>query len=525
MMSRARWLVLVIGGIGVYSLAGWWIRSPGYMDADYYTATASEMVQGNGLRESFLWNYLDDPVGLPHPSHLYWMPLTSFLAAAGMEAFEGGFRGAQFPFILLAGALPAVTAALSLRIVRRPGLAWLAGCLAAFSGFFLPYFVTTDSFIVFAYTGTAALWLTAESSTRKSVGLWLACGAVVGLCHLARADGVLLLVPALLAAIKSPGRRIIGLAGLLLGYVGVMGGWWARNLAVTGSVIAPGLGRTLWLTRYDELFAYPGSLLTPSHFWSNGLGSILGDRLWALGENLKTLLAVDGSVFLLPFMLLGAWQMRKHPLVRVAGLYLVLLLLVMSVVFPFAGARGGTFHSTAALMPLLWTLAPVGLEAAVAWGAQVRGWRAEQAQRLFAGTVVFLAATLTVGLYVPKVIGSRPDLPRWDASRRSYAEAARELALLDGDPGVVAVNNPPGFFLASGLPSVAIPDGDPNTLHRAVEDFGVGWVILDANHPAGLASLYANPDSVAWLELGASFEDEQGRPIYWLRVVPPSGDG
>jgi hypothetical protein len=84
----------------------------------------------------------------------------------------------------------------------------------------------------------------------------------------------------------------------------------------------------------------------------------------------------------------------------------------------------------------------------------------------------------------------------------------------------VAVNNPrilPGLRASS----VAISDGDPNTLHRR-RGFRAGWVILDANH-LGRARFYANPDSRR-LELG-TFYDEQGRPIYWLRVVPPSGDG
>jgi len=524
-MSRVRWLALAVGGVVVYGLAAVWVRSPGYMDADYYAANATEIVRGHGLRESFLWNYLDNPTGLPHPSHLYWMPLTSIVAAAGMALWGEGFRGAQLLFVLLAAALPAATAALSLRTVRRPAFAWLSGCLALFPGFFLPYFVTTDSFILFAYTGGLALWLTAEASARPSGGLWLAAGAAIGLSHLARADGVLLLVPALMAALGAERPRGRALGALFLGYLVVMAGWWARNIAATGALLAPGISRTLWLTRYDELFAYPGSLLTPGHLWSSGLGAILGVRAQALGENLMTLIAVDGLVFLLPLMLTGAWHMRRHPLVRASGVYAGILLVLMSVVFPFPGARGGTFHSSAALLPVLWTLAPVGLEKAVGWAARARRWPAEQATRVFATAAVVLAAALTIGLYVPKVIGPRAALPMWDVSQRAHAEAAERLAALDAHPGIVAINNPPGFHLASGLPAVVIPDGDAATLRAVVDRFGVSWVILDANHPAGLGALYADPESAAWLELGASFRDEQGREIFLLRVVPSGGDG
>ena len=48
---------------------------PGYMDADYYYSVGLQIINGFGLNELVLWNYLDDPAGLPHPSNAYWMPL------------------------------------------------------------------------------------------------------------------------------------------------------------------------------------------------------------------------------------------------------------------------------------------------------------------------------------------------------------------------------------------------------------------------------------------------------------------
>jgi hypothetical protein len=89
----------------------------------------------------------------------------------------------------------------------------------------------------------------------------------------------------------------------------------------------------------------------------------------------------------------------------------------------------------------------------------------------------------------------------------------------------VAVNNPPGFYLASGVPAVVIPDGGEAALRAVVNRFEVGWVLLDANHPAELASLYSHPESFGWLELRASFADSEGRVVYLLRVLPASGGG
>jgi hypothetical protein len=187
----------------------------------------------------------------------------------------------------------------------------------------------------------------------------------------------------------------------------------------------------------------------------------------------------------------------------------------MSLVFPFAGARGGMFHSSTALMPLLWALAPAGLEQAVAWGAKKRGWQTERAGRVFAVAAVVLAAALTAGLNLPKVSGGS-----WDDSQRAYAEAARMLQTLDVDPGVVCVNNPPGFHLASGLPAVVIPDGGADALGAVVEAFDVGWVLLDTNHPPALADLYARPDFLPWLEWRATVQDALGHPLYLLQVNP-----
>jgi hypothetical protein len=111
----------------------------------------------------------------------------------------------------------------------------------------------------------------------------------------------------------------------------------------------------------------------------------------------------------------------------------------------------------------------------------------------------------------------------WDASQRTYLEAARMLQTIDADPGVVCVNNPPGFHLASGLPAVVIPNGDVDSLGAVVEAFGAGWVLLDANHPPELADLYARPDSLPWLDWRATLEDVQGRPLYLLQVTPAGG--
>jgi hypothetical protein len=95
-MTRWQWVGLAALGILAAGTMAVFVRAPGYMDAEYYYASAVELSEGRGFQEPFVWNYLDDAAALPHPSHLYWMPLPSILAAAGMNAI-GGFRAAQLP--------------------------------------------------------------------------------------------------------------------------------------------------------------------------------------------------------------------------------------------------------------------------------------------------------------------------------------------------------------------------------------------------------------------------------------------
>lgn len=514
-----RWIIsLLTIGLVVNLFAAYWVRSPGYMDAEYYYTTAQRLVDGAGFTEPFLWNYLDYPIGLPHPSHLYWMPLTTIVSAGPMVLFGKSFRAAQLPFLMLAAALPAMTALLALKLHGNQRWAWRSGLIASLPGFFLPYLVTTDTFILYALIGGAALWVMADAAQNQSASRWLVAGLLIGLGHLTRADGFLLLVPAMIALLwieQGKGRAFIF---LMIGYLLPTVPWFARNLIVTGSVLPPGNGRVLWLLSYDELFSYPADILTPARWLSSGFLSIFKARFQALGINIQRLIGENGIVFLGPFMALGAHRLWKQPLVRLATIYLVLLLGVMSFIFPYAGSYGGFFHSSAALMPILFVLAPVGLDTAIAWGAKKRGWNLREAEVIFGAGTVALVGILTVGLVWTRVIGPTPSEPRWAYSLRTYQEVGELLCQLEESPGVVAINNPPGFYLATSMESVVIPNGPIETLRQVVERYSVDWVVLDANRPVDLAALYNAPETVPWLELADTLQDSQGRDIYLLKV-------
>jgi hypothetical protein len=513
MTERRRLLALYAIGLLVYGAAALRVESPGYMDADYYYATALQLIDGQGLTEPFLWNYLDDPTGLPHISHLYWMPLPSMIAAGTMLLGDSVFRTAQLPFILLAAVLPPLSATYSHRLTRDARLAWMAGLFAAFPGFFLPFLVTIDSFAVFAIVGSASLWLMGRSVREPTIARWFISGLLIGIGALARADGLLLLSVGLLAVFWSSQRRISGSLALGLGVLAVMGPWWARNLAETGALLNPGSQRLLWMLEYDDLFAFPASDLTFARWWEAGLLAAAQARLAALSTNVQRLTAEGGMIFLAPFMLVGAIRKWRHPFVRLGIVYLGGLFVIMTLIFPYVGPRGALFHSMSAVMPMLWALAPLGIRTGVFWLGAKRNWDRRQAWQVFGTSAVVLAVLLTIGLYATRFFGEGD---AWNASAQTYIAAAASIA--DGPESIVAVNNPPGFFAHSQISAVVIPSGTEQTFRKVVGSFDVGWVVLEANHPPSLNSLYADPNSATWLTLVETIQAPGGQQVHIFRV-------
>jgi hypothetical protein len=508
-MTRRDDLMLFAAGLLALLVVAYFQHAPGYMDADYYLLNGQQLAAGRGLNEPVIWNYLDDPQELPHPSHAYWMPLPSFVAAAGAVLFGGGFAGGRVFFILLAAAVPPLAAWLALALTGSRGQARLAGWLAVFSGFYLAYLPTTDSFGLGMLLGAGFFFLLTREqlSGRAAFGL----GALAGLLHLARAEGLLWLALALAFSWRRERRAALA---TLSGYALVMGPWLLRNLLAFGSLLAPGAGRTLWLTSYDELFTFPASQLDAAHWLASGWGAIIGSRLSALGQNLASALVVEGFVFLAPLAIWGAWKLRSRIEVRAATAAWLALLFAMSIAFPFSGARGGFFHAAAALQPMVWALAAAGLGALVEWGGRVRNWQSTRAGHIFSAGALLLALGLSIYAVNVRVIGADAPQPVWNASAERYAGLAdrlRELGI--GADSIVMVNNPPGFVLASGNPAIVIPNGGVSESLRAGQQFGAAVLLLEANHPAGWDEIYAQPHMLGSLRLVETYE---GTHVFFL---------
>ena len=151
-------------------------------------------------------------------------------------------------------------------------------------------------------------------------------------------------------------------------------------------------------------------------------------------------------------------------------------------------------------------LALLGAEQVVTGYAARRRFESPRRMLLFVLSVlIFSVITLTGMLYYQRVFGADLKQPRWETSEAHYREISRFLDESGaGAKEVVMVNNPPGFWLASGRPAIVIPYGNERTLIAAALRYRARYVILETNNPRQLSDLYHNRVSPLELKYMAS---------------------
>jgi hypothetical protein len=529
------------------------VRQPGYMDAAYSYDIALNLARGQGFVEPFLWNYLDNPAGLPHPSHLYWMPLPTVLAWIGMTLFGQTYQAAQVLFAALSAMLPLVSYWVAVQTTGSRRHGWLAGLLTLFSGFYVLYWGHTDNFTPFTLAGSLSLlaaWQAGRAREKQlgaarpgcpdpgdrdaaragggrglSAGGWaLGAGALAGLAHLSRADGPLLLIAIGIVWGKSPisnlqsptNERKSAIRDFLLvvlGYTLVMLPWFVRNWMVVGAPLPTIGAKTIWLTTYDDLFSY-GRELSLHTYLAWGWGNILRSKLDALWLNIQTALAVFCMIFLAPLVPIGWWRLRRHRLYQLAAWYGALLFLAMTLVFTFPGPRGGLFHSGGALLPFVFTSALVGLDTVIEWAAsRRRGWDAHVAKQVFGAGVVGLALLVTGFLYYRGVVVRT----RGRGEDAAYSHLAEWLET-ESQPGtVVMVGDPPGYWYYGGEPSIVVPNEPVETVLSVADRYGARYLVLDTNRPRPLAALYEGVEIHPRLHLVKTLPGN----MHVFRIQPP----
>ncbi|MDH7474041.1 MAG: glycosyltransferase family 39 protein [Anaerolineae bacterium] len=510
------------------------LRIPGYMDAYYYYVGATSLYRGLGFNDPFIWNYLDNPAGIPHPSHLYWMPLSSVLAYLSFLLCGESFRAAQVPSIILSALFPLIAYALGYQIAHTRRHAVCAALFAVFSGFYMPFWVTTDNFAPFAVFGSLCL-LTAGLGLRDGRRGWFAlAGALASLAHLTRADGLLLLIAVYIAIFAarwrfqpstshpSPSHSLPLASCLLLPascYLLVMTPWFIRNLLTIGAPLSPAGAKTLWLTNYDDLYSF-GKELSWHTYLAWGWGHILQAKLHAAWVNFQRLWAEDLMIFLLPFAAAGAWRLRHRWEFLPALIYAPLLYAAMTLVFTEPGWRGGWFHSSVAFLPFLYAVAMEGLDVLVGWIARLRRiWDVVQARQVFSAGLVVLAVFLSAFLYGQQVLSGQPGVPPWNERDQIYPQLITWLDEHVPPETLVLVNSPPTFYYFSERPCLTVPNGDVETLLAVARRYGGSILILDHNRPDPLAALYTGELSDPGVELLFVLNDDYIGPVKVYRIT------
>lgn len=503
------------------------LTQPGYMDASYSMHIAEQLVRGRGLVEEVLWNYLDNPAGLPHPSNLYWMPLTSFLIVPFYAVFGVSYRVAQIPFIMLASVLPVFAFYLGRKIFERDDYAWAGALFTLFSGFFTIYWVSPDNFAVFALVASGCLYLIGRSVETKSTRIALFAGIFIGLSHLTRADGLLLLgiAPLLVLIHRVTWRdalRVLVFIGV--GYLVVMTPWFIRNWLVTGTLLASAGAKTVWLMNYDELFRFADDL-TPARYFTMGTSAILSTKLNAASLNVFILAFSSLVVFLAPLGLLGLWRLRRRIEFQASALYAILLYSVMTLVFTFPSGRGTLFHSMSALVPFFALAVAPGLDSTVGWIARRRRtWNAQQATLVFRSGFIVLAAGFSIYLYGNAIwggaLGNQIEVPLWNNRNQSYPEVARWLEQHANPDDVVIAVNPVEFYNQSHHRAIVTPTDGLDAVLVAAHKYNARYLILEFDHPASLNDLYRAGVPVTGLDLVTKFNDWRGNPAFLFEITP-----
>ncbi|HWS83979.1 MAG TPA: hypothetical protein VN207_06940 [Ktedonobacteraceae bacterium] len=388
---------------------------------------AKNLASGHGFTEDFIITYLTPATSVVHPSNLYWMPLTSIIIAPFLALFGISWRIAQIPIILLSVSLPLLAYWISWDIFRSRRYAFAIALFTLLgSSVDSFYFLATDSFALYGWLSSLAL-VGMYHGWRGHPWRFALAGIAIGLAHLARSDGVLLLVVGCLIWLCSQKKSWRGTAGAinwaptrhaincqagvvprfgkapeqiywkssdgselhpipwqaLLGMCGfyllTMAPWFLRNIAFVGSPLPTWGTMTMWFTSYNDFFTFHKAI-SAQVYLSWGWRNILFSKLLGLGENY---LIVNQLVYIpFVFVIFGMWVERKRAELLPFLIYLLILYSVFSLIFTFLGVHGSLLHSTVGLLPFLYGWGLVGMETTIAYIIKRLGKKKLESQNL-----------------------------------------------------------------------------------------------------------------------------------------------
>jgi hypothetical protein len=492
---------------------------PAYPDSFYYVNVARSIAAGNGLNVDFIWIFAEvgaripDNPTLPIPSNAHWLPLASFLQAPFVSILGPSAVASAIPGVLIGSLAAPLTWAIARDAGSRPSAALAAGVIVAIPGAVTVFMAQPETFGIVMPLVAATLWA-ASKGLRGSGPAFALAGFLAGVMALTRNDGVLLLGTLGLLWVADrlrwwrsrAGRRawsrvearppISLLAGLLAValFLLVIGPWWARQLAIFGSISpTSSSGAALWIREFREwnsIVAQP-SLAT---FLAQGPGPIIASRLAGLASALTIFAVLVSSVILVPFLLVGVIAKRRNLAFHPWFAYTFVIFAGATLLYP-VHVPGGTFiHSAIGLLPHAAILSVEGIIAlAGILAVRRRRWNPETAGNVFVWGIVALVAASAV------VLGG-PVIRQWETAREPRVALAAELQRLGipRDERILSIDAG-GIKYWTGHGGVVTPDDPIEVIESVAVAYDARWLVVERSDAAmALAPVLAG-DRPDWI--------------------------
>jgi Dolichyl-phosphate-mannose-protein mannosyltransferase len=464
-----------------------WYPDPAYVDSYYYVNVARALQAGHGFNIDFIWTFVDlggilpaNPA-LPIPSNAHWMPLASLVQVPFIAVMGATAWASALPFALIGSLAAPMTWAFAGEAGARRDVALGAGLLVALPAAIV-FMAQPDNFSLYQPIVLGALWL-GTRGLKGSAGAFVAAGALVGLAMLARNDGILVGVALGLLFLWDryrawrAGRPAAlpwwsALASLGL-FVLVMAPWWARQLAVFGSISpSSASGRILWIRSLAEMNSIEGRP-TLATFLGQGIGPLASSRLVGLVQAIVSFVVLVAGVVLAPLMFVGGWLRRRSRDFAPFFVYATILFAFSALVSAVHVPNGTFIHSAIALAPQATILALEGVVAAVAWLGARRAWDIAAATRASVGAAVVL--TMLVGIWF-----SFTTRATWTAERDIKVDAGAALTAAGAAPGDVVMSlDTGGVKYWTGHPGVVAPADPIGTIERVARAYDARWLLVE----------------------------------------------